>query len=132
MHRFKRHTMSMLFFSSVISRHRLTMVPWLLRPHMRTYAVGKRQSTESSAVSTSSSDRSDVSLDVRPLGERIKENTKTASYSMIIVAGLAVTGVMFFAIFRELLSTASPNNVYSAALEKCVNVSNMKMFFNFD
>jgi len=63
-------------------------------------------------------DRSDVSTDVRPLGEKIKENTKTASYTAIIIAGVGVTGLMFYAIFRELFSSTSPNNVYSEALER--------------
>ncbi|XP_004530265.1 mitochondrial import inner membrane translocase subunit Tim21 [Ceratitis capitata] len=64
-----------------------------------------------------SSGRTDVSTDVRPLGEKIKENTKTASYTAIILAGIGVTGIMFYAIFRELFSSCSPNNIYSDALE---------------
>ncbi|KAH8298101.1 hypothetical protein KR018_006830 [Drosophila ironensis] len=63
---------------------------------------------------------SQVSTDVRPIGEKIKENTKTASYTAIIVAGLGVTCVMFFAIFRELFSCESPNNIYAEALNRVV------------
>ncbi|KAH8413484.1 hypothetical protein KR009_011763 [Drosophila setifemur] len=63
---------------------------------------------------------SQVSTDVRPIGEKIKENTKTASYTAIIVAGLGVTCVMFFAIFRELFSCESPNNIYAEALSRVV------------
>uniref|UniRef100_A0A1A9WXR9 Mitochondrial import inner membrane translocase subunit Tim21 n=1 Tax=Glossina brevipalpis TaxID=37001 RepID=A0A1A9WXR9_9MUSC len=59
-----------------------------------------------------------VSTDVRPLGEKIKENTKTASYVAIIVAGVGVTAVMFWTIFSELFSSTSPNNIYSSALEQ--------------
>jgi len=47
-----------------------------------------------------SQDNTQVSTDVRPIGEKIKENTKTASYTAIIIAGLGVTCVMFFAIFQ--------------------------------
>lgn len=72
---------------------------------------------------TTSSDRTDVSTDVRPLGERIKENTKTASYFGVIVFGIGVTGVIMFVVFRELFSTSSPNNIYSEALNTCINVS---------
>ncbi|KAH8325933.1 hypothetical protein KR067_010419 [Drosophila pandora] len=63
---------------------------------------------------------SQVSTDVRPIGEKIKENTKTASYTAIIVAGLGVTCVMFFAIFRELFSCESPNNIYAEALNRVI------------
>lgn len=70
--------------------------------------------------------RSDVSADVKPLGERVKENTKTASYMGIILLGVGVTGVMAFAIFRELFSSKSPNSVYSKALEKCINDSRIQ------
>ncbi|XP_022224492.1 mitochondrial import inner membrane translocase subunit Tim21 [Drosophila obscura] len=63
----------------------------------------------------------DVSTDVRPIGEKIKENTKTASYTAIILAGLGVTGIMFYAIFRELFSSESPNNIYADALKRVVD-----------
>lgn len=65
--------------------------------------------------------RSELSQDVRPLGEKIKENTKTVSYMGIILLGVGVTGIMFYAIFRELFSSKSPNNIYSEALDKCKN-----------
>ncbi|XP_005177579.3 mitochondrial import inner membrane translocase subunit Tim21-like [Musca domestica] len=61
---------------------------------------------------------SQLSNDVRPLGEKIKETTKTASYTAVILAGIGVTAVMFWAIFRELFSSTSPNNIYSDALER--------------
>ncbi|XP_034474064.1 mitochondrial import inner membrane translocase subunit Tim21 [Drosophila innubila] len=64
---------------------------------------------------------SNVSTDVRPIGEKIKENTKTASYTAIILAGLGVTGIMFYAIFRELFSKDSSNNIYSTALQRVVD-----------
>lgn len=61
---------------------------------------------------------SNISTDVRPIGEKIKENTKTASYTAIILAGLGVTGIMFYAIFRELFSKESSCNIYSKALKR--------------
>lgn len=86
----------------------------------------KQKPRTDSAISTSSgSDRTDVSTDVRPLGERIKENTKTASYFGVIVFGVGVTGIIAFVIFRELFSSSSPNNIYSDALKDCINVSMM-------
>lgn len=77
---------------------------------------------DSAVTPSSSSDRTDVSTDVRPLGERIKENTKTASYFGIIVFGIGVTGAILFVVFRELFATSSANNVYSDALKMCTNV----------
>ncbi|CAG4944274.1 unnamed protein product [Colias eurytheme] len=71
--------------------------------------------------SRSSQDRGDVSTDVRPLGEKIKETTKTVSYTGIILVGVGVTGVIFYYVFRELFSSNSPNSIYSVALEKCKN-----------
>ncbi|XP_055859386.1 mitochondrial import inner membrane translocase subunit Tim21 [Episyrphus balteatus] len=65
-----------------------------------------------------SSDRTDVSTDVRPLGEKIKENTKTASYMGVILLGVGVTGALFYTVFKELFSSSSPNNIYSKALER--------------
>lgn len=84
----------------------------------------KRKIQNDSDIATSNaSDRTDVSTDVRPIGERIKENTKTASYFGVIVFGIGVTGVIAFVVFRELFSSSSPNNVYSDALKSCINVS---------
>lgn len=84
---------------------------------IRYYATPQRQSNALAAAG----ERNEVSTNVKPIGERIKENTKTASYLGVIVIGVTVTGALFFAIFRELWSSHSPNNVYSAALERCIN-----------
>lgn len=85
---------------------------------VRNYA---RAQKESNAVAEAKQ-QSQVSADVKPIGERIKENTKTASYMGVILLGITVTGGLFYAIFRELFSSSSPNSIYSAALEKCKNV----------
>lgn len=90
----------------------------------------KEKARNDSAITTSSSsDRTDVSTDVRPLGERIKENTKTASYFGVIVFGCGITGIIAFVIFRELFSSSSPNNIYSDALKDCINVSHFRILF---
>lgn len=39
----------------------------------------------------------------------------------VIVAGIGVTGIMFYAIFRELFSKKSANSVYSHALDRLMN-----------
>lgn len=99
---------------------------WSLR---RTYAKRQSDSDSGSLVKSKSEGHGSVSTDVRPLGEKIKENTKTASYMGVILLGVGVTGIMFYAIFRELFSSQSPNSVYSEALEKCINVRMFSMFF---
>lgn len=82
----------------------------------------KQHSDKSDIAISKSSDQSNISTDVRPLGERIKENTKTASYFGVILGGVVVTGGLFLAIFRELFSSSSPNSVYSDALKLCIDV----------
>lgn len=72
---------------------------------------------------TRNQEKADVSTDVRPLGEKIKETTKTLSYTGVILVGVGVTGFIFYYVFRELFSSNSPNSIYSEALEKCKNVS---------
>lgn len=79
-------------------------------------------STDGRRELTKTEERADVSTDVRPLGEKIKETTKTVSYTGVILAGIGFTGVIFYYVFRELFSSNSPNSIYSAALEKCKNV----------
>ncbi|OXU16719.1 hypothetical protein TSAR_004973 [Trichomalopsis sarcophagae] len=53
--------------------------------------------------------------------EVVKENTKFTWYMTVIVAGIGVIAVMFYAIFRELFSKKSPNSVYSLALDRLMN-----------
>lgn len=112
-----------------VLRHQPNSLTCLLRRQFRPISVcsvkfneAQRKSDSARAVTRSTSaDNANVSTDVRPIGERIKENTKTASYLGVIVVGVIVTGVLFAAIFRELLSDMSPNSIYSAALATCVD-----------
>jgi len=53
------------------------------------------------------------------LGQKVKQTTKDASYLGVIVAGVGVTGVMFYAILSELFSGESPNSIYTEALRVC-------------
>lgn len=95
------------------------LVPFALQSK---FTNSRCYSTEKKHSLAKSQDRSDVSTDVRPLGEKIKETTKTVSYTGIILLGVGVTGVIFFYVFRELFSSNSANSIYSVALEKCKNV----------
>ncbi|XP_022122235.2 mitochondrial import inner membrane translocase subunit Tim21 [Pieris rapae] len=74
---------------------------------------------EGGLIKSRGNERTDVSTDVRPIGEKVKEATKTASYTGIILAGVGITGVIFYYVFRELFSSNSSNSIYSVALEKC-------------
>ncbi|KAL9707214.1 hypothetical protein quinque_010732 [Culex quinquefasciatus] len=76
---------------------------------VRTYATAQRKSASTTSLSAST-DRTDVSTDVRPMGERVKENTKTASYLGIIL----------------LFSSNSPNNIYTEALDRVKNENRVK------
>ncbi|XP_050670225.1 mitochondrial import inner membrane translocase subunit Tim21 [Leptidea sinapis] len=78
-------------------------------------------SKESGIAKSEANGHSEVSRDVKPIGEKIKETTKTVSYTGIILVGVGVTGVIFYYVFRELFSSNSPNSIYSEALEKCKN-----------
>ena len=52
--------------------------------------------------------------------KKAKENVKTASYGMVIVAGVGVTGIILYTIFQELFSGDSPNSLFQMASEKCI------------
>lgn len=95
-------------------------IPAILQTKFRTntrYFSSEKESGLTKSKSKESA--SHVSTDVRPLGEKIKETTKTVSYTGVILLGVGVTGVIFFYVFRELFSSNSPNSIYSEALEKC-------------
>lgn len=87
------------------------------------YRHSRCYSTDKDSSLAKSKERAEVSTDVRPIGEKIKETTKTVSYTGVILLGVGVTGVIFYYVFRELFSSNSANSIYSTALEKCKNVS---------
>lgn len=76
------------------------------------------KNNKQNAITTSS--RSELDTNVKYLGEKVKETTKTASYLGVILLGVAVTGTLFYAIFQELFSSKSPNNIYTEAYKKCI------------
>lgn len=51
----------------------------------------------------------------------VKETAKTVWYTSVVLAGVSATAVILYLIFKELLSTDSPEVIYSKALEKCKN-----------
>lgn len=120
--------MSFLLIRSSMKPGYLHQVVSLWRDSKRTISIvhSNQQKIDNNVTKSSivsSNNNADISTDVKPIGERIKENTKTAGFFGVIVFGAVVTGAMFFAIFRELISSNSPNNIYSDALKVCTNVS---------
>ena len=69
-------------------------------------------------------------------GEKAKEGAKTASYSLVILAGLGMCGTVFYTVFRlescscfvpfshhavrELFSSNSANSLYDKAVADCL------------
>lgn len=113
--------------------HKIQCLPTILQSSHPIYS--RCYSTRKESGLARSQEKSEVSTDVRPISEKIKETTKTASYTGVILLGVGVTGVIFFYVFRELFSSNSANSIYSEALEKCKNVSTSLTlhisFFNF-
>lgn len=77
-----------------------------------------REASNDSRTIAKSDGRKDVGEAV-PLGERVKETAKTTSYLGVILLGVGVTAVMFYAIFNELFSSNSPQAIYGNAFDKC-------------
>ncbi|KAJ8729311.1 hypothetical protein PYW08_000892 [Mythimna loreyi] len=107
------------FLTVLRTTPKIECVPAIIQSSKISYV--RCYSTQRDSGLAKSQERSEVTTDVRPLGEKIKETTKTATYTGVIVLGLGVTGVIFYYVFRELFSSNSPNSIYSDALAKCKN-----------
>lgn len=94
----------------------------LLKDPVRATArcFSQQMNSDKSTSLTAGSGREHSEISMRPV-EKIKENTKTASYMGIIVLGVGVTGALFYTIFKELFSSNSPNSIYSKALDRVIN-----------
>ncbi|OWA50988.1 putative Mitochondrial import inner membrane translocase subunit Tim21 [Hypsibius exemplaris] len=53
------------------------------------------------------------------VAEKVKQAGKDVFWTGIVLAGVAVTGVMGYAIFHELFSSKSPSGVYADAFKMC-------------
>lgn len=83
----------------------------------RQYSVQRQRGRDSSAI-TEAKENTEVSTTVF---ETVKETTKTAGNLGVILLGLGITGTILWAVFKELFSSNSPNNIYSSALKACEN-----------
>ncbi|XP_063983289.1 mitochondrial import inner membrane translocase subunit Tim21 [Diachasmimorpha longicaudata] len=102
-----------------ILRRRPFALPGVLTSSSSCYfgTGGIRQSSSQKSVSKVDESNAGGQLPTT-FAEVVKENTKSAWYVSVIIAGVGVTAVMFYAIFRELFSGKSPNSVYSKALDR--------------
>lgn len=81
------------------------------------YKTGK-ENVDNSLTRTQK--RKEIDTNVKPIGEKVRETTKTASYLGIILLGIGVTGSLIYAVFNELFSSKSPNNIYNKAVKRCL------------
>lgn len=93
-----------------------------INPNVYIGYIVKRNFADNKTSVSKAEPRSDVSTDVRPMGEKVKEAAKTASYTGVILMGVGITGIIFYFVFRELFSSSSANSIYSAALDRCIEV----------
>ena len=84
-----------------------------------TYMCNRGKHSKSNTLVNSK--RTEVDTNVKPIGEKVKETTQTVSYLGVILLGIGITGTLGYAIFRELFSSKSPNNVYNKAVKKCLS-----------
>lgn len=99
---------------SLQTKQSLSLYRQLSSIKLRCYS---QEATKSRTVAKSEG-RQEVG-EAKPLGERVKEGAKTTSYFGIILVGVGVTAVMFYAIFNELMSSESPQAIYGTAFDKC-------------
>lgn len=84
-------------------------------------ALPKRlKSTSTKLTPSSESTSHEIDTNVKPLGEKVKETTKTTSYFAVILLGLGICGGLIYTVFNELFSSKSPNSIYSRAVTKCI------------
>lgn len=87
-------------------------------PILFKHFLKRYKTTKESRLATST--RTELDTNVKPIGEKVKETTKTVSYLGVILIGVGVTGTLFYAVFSELFSSKSPNNIYTKAVKRCV------------
>ncbi|XP_044750810.1 mitochondrial import inner membrane translocase subunit Tim21 [Coccinella septempunctata] len=106
---------------------RITLNAIRNKPKIRSWGIldqhfcRRDKSDKHSSIVKAADSGSEIGVDVKPLGEKVRETTKTASYMGVILLGVAVTGSLFYAVFSELFSSKSPNNVYTNAVKKCLS-----------
>ncbi len=65
------------------------------------------------------------------LGRKVVQAGKDASYIGIVIVGIGVTAIMFYAIGRELFASSSPNTVYTKAYKLCSKNDEVRNVFSY-
>ncbi|KAK0092643.1 hypothetical protein PV326_000963, partial [Microctonus aethiopoides] len=109
-----------------VLRRRSKIIPGIplssLSPYYyNTNSIIKRYASQKSTSEISKVDGNEYGNQLQTsFAEVVKENTKSAWYVSVIIAGVGVTALTFYVIFRELFSDKSPNGVYGKALDRCM------------
>lgn len=110
----------MTIVKAIIRQYPTILNTYKILPTMcKRYKTGKDNLDNS--LTTTKQRRKDIDTNVKPIGEKVKETTKTVSYLGIILLGIGVTGSLIYAIFNELFSSQSPNNIYNRTVKKCLS-----------
>lgn len=105
--------------NSITVRHASGSRLFFCREYSQDQANPKRESSSLSQDSKSVAEIRENPYSHLTVGEKVKQASKDAYYTGIIIVGVGVTALMFYAIFRELFSRRSPNSIYTEALELC-------------
>ncbi|XP_006168182.1 mitochondrial import inner membrane translocase subunit Tim21 [Tupaia chinensis] len=76
----------------------------------------KAKEDSSKQVSVHRSQRGETAIST---SQKVKEAGRDFTYLIVVIIGIGITGGLFYAIFKELFSSSSPNKIYGKALEKC-------------
>jgi len=85
------------------------------------------QCKRSFSVNTTTCSKKDVAnvkqdnLPQTSFSKNAKENVKTATYGGVVIAGIGVLGVVLYSLWDEMFSGNSPQSMYQAAADKCMN-----------
>jgi len=80
----------------------------------------KKDEASASVVESNPSESNKNTLQTS-FAEKAKDNAATASYGMVIVVGLAVTGYIAFTVLNELFSSDSPQALYEKSARLCTD-----------
>ena len=116
-----------ILFQNPIKREPCTAMIEIIRSDGFVYKPLKmsciNQFSTSNVIRNKNNDIAEVKnneLQTETIGQKAKENVKTASYGMVIVVGVGVTCVVLYTVLKELFTGDSPTALFQMASEKCV------------
>ncbi|XP_038070171.1 mitochondrial import inner membrane translocase subunit Tim21-like [Patiria miniata] len=87
---------------------------FILKRFMATKKQTLRKDTKQVAQRAPGTGQGEVAI-----GQRVVQAGKDVSYMGVVIVGIGVTAIMFYAIGRELFASSSPNAVYTKAYKLC-------------